>query len=66
VADGIFLLQPLEAQWHFGAVPTGACRKERVKKGRNTEPSVGIMDAKSVKTTQVAGEARGFDAGKKN
>jgi putative transposase len=39
--------------------------KERVKKGRKTEPSVGIMDAQSVKTTLVAGEAKGFDAGKK-
>lgn len=39
--------------------------KQRVRMGRNTDPSVGIIDAQSVKTTLVAGEARGFDAGKK-
>lgn len=33
--------------------------------GREREPSAGIMDTQSVKTTLVAGEARGFDAGKR-
>jgi putative transposase len=37
----------------------------RVKAGRKREPTVGIIDSQSVKTTLVAGEARGFDAGKK-
>ena len=39
--------------------------KVRGKAGRKPEPTVGIIDAQSVKTTLVAGEARGFDAGKK-
>lgn len=39
--------------------------KIRKQQGRRTEPTVGIIDAQSVKTTLVAGEARGFDAGKK-
>jgi putative transposase len=39
--------------------------KMRSKAGRKGEPTVAIMDAQSVKTTLVAGESRGFDAGKK-
>ena len=39
--------------------------KVRGKAGRKPEPTVGIIDAQSVKTTLVAGEAKGFDAGKK-
>lgn len=37
----------------------------RIKKGKRPEPTAAIMDAQSVKTTAVAGEQRGFDAGKK-
>ena len=39
--------------------------KVRLKEGKKAEPAAGIIDAQSVKTTLVAGEARGFDAGKK-
>ena len=39
--------------------------KMRKKAGRKAEPTAAIIDAQSVKTTLVAGEARGFDAGKK-
>lgn len=39
--------------------------KQRLKAGRKAEPTVGILDAQSTKTTLVAGEQRGFDAGKK-
>lgn len=37
----------------------------RKKMGKNEEPSVGIIDAQSVKNTLVSSEDRGFDAGKK-
>lgn len=37
----------------------------RMKAGKNIEPSVGIIDAQSVKNTLVSCEDKGFDAGKK-
>lgn len=36
----------------------------REKLGRDPEPSAGIVDAQSAKTTGVGGEQRGFDGGK--
>ena len=38
---------------------------ERVINGREADPSLIIVDARSVKTTSLAAE-KGFDAGKKN
>jgi putative transposase len=39
--------------------------KIRKGKGKNEEPTVGIIDAQSVKNTLVSCEDKGFDAGKK-
>ena len=40
-------------------------RRLRERLGRDPEPSAGIVDAQSSKTTGVGGEQRGFDGGKK-
>jgi putative transposase len=39
--------------------------KTRVLCGKQEQPSVGIIDAQSVKNTLVSAQSRGFDAGKK-
>lgn len=39
--------------------------KTRRKSGRKGQPTAGIIDAQSVKSTLVSSESKGFDAGKK-
>jgi putative transposase len=48
----------------FEAFRKDATAKAREAEGRNAEPTAGLMDTQSVKTTSVGGP-KGFDAGKK-
>lgn len=49
----------------FEVIHEALVEKVRVMEGKKEEPTVGIIDAQSVKNTLVSSENKGFDAGKK-
>ncbi len=65
MANRLFLFQTQEKDGTFEQVHEQLVEKLRKQQNRDEQHTVAISDSQLVKITLVAGEAMGFDAGKK-